>query len=65
MYLSGEGNSIKEAPVAKATSPQAMRGAVLICRESLEYDPNVVDLILGRVKRCFCIVEARRELTDK
>ena len=43
--------SCKDGSVAKATSPQAMRGEVLKCLKSLEYDPKPSDLTQGKVKR--------------
>ena len=42
---------LKEAPKAKATSPQFMRGGVRKCLESLGYDPKPDDLTLGKVKQ--------------
>lgn len=48
--MSGEGNSVKEGPEAKATSAQAMRRGVRKCLKSLGYDPNPGDLALGKVK---------------
>ena len=37
--------------IGKPTSPQFTRGEVLKCLESHVYDPNPVDLTLGKVKR--------------
>ena len=46
--MSGKAN--EKGAEAKATRSQAMRSAVLKCRESLEYYPKPVDLIQGKVK---------------
>jgi hypothetical protein len=63
--LSGKGNSVKEAPEAKATSPQFMRGEVRKCLESLGEDPKPNDLFLSKVKRRLHFVEACRCVTCK
>lgn len=40
----------KRGPVAKATSPQFMRGVVLKCQESHGNNPKPDDLFPGRLK---------------
>ena len=63
--MSGEGNSVKEVPIAKATSPQFMRDEVLKCLKSLRPNPKPVDLTLGKVKQLLQAVEACRGATGK